>query len=1722
MIKTKHKTQPKKTKETKQPKEPKQTKQPKQTKETKQQKQTKKNKETKKPKKIYKGGNNSTVAFTYQIKDINSAINKYEIIFIERQEKLLHLCNNFINKLKASEGSLNNKYKIFSYSTKYDKSRYLTLINKEFYENIFKNYFIPILQIINKDNIVTEKNDLNKIAEYLNFITDDDVDTNDEKRKKINRDFQIFEKYVTDDNIDEVELKKDVENTLGKLKNLMATTNFDKDKIIDIKDLKEKIDIINNKIDKWKPPSWQDILLSTFDSDIETINKKGLHKYSKIYIDAIDNFVSIGGSDLNDYDEKSISKIKNEIEKALKKIRELREDENNEKDTAELLNIVLINIKKLLLNLINKNYTKNISSIQKLKQYCKKETAEIDKYIDNYKIKLDEFSMQKSSSIPEEPKKENIEKPPDPTNKQKETFDSPLFTEEDVERIRTKQGALAFWEKQGIKVDPNEIIAELSKDGKYVTTYWNSTKNEGHRNENLALFKNGQFFLNDKLLQGNDLFKYAEDIKDKRVFKAKTFNKSGEEITIIENESTSSEVPATRTLTEAHAGTPVGTPTGTQAEAPGAQAPGVQAPAVAATTAAPGTGTNGFGKFGDTPGADYTAPAPGAQRALDTTPDKLVYDKYKAPQFTKEMKEKLKQIIEKGKYTTVTRYPPGYKGPFWHKDSFELKDDSIPKNSITNDRDNIEYINSVSDAWVTFLNQGFPKLITDDEHSRLLITIKKIYDIATNSNLNSDIVAIRKETSRILKNIAEGKEWLDDDITDPDSNIDEGPLLSYDRTYNIDPNNNYLNRNGVPRINKYGYPLMIAYQRCIDLMRSIKEKYSKENKQSNTSGATFGASTSAKQTSRNDEQKRGLNISPFQQQPQQPLQSMQPIPPFELTKRKDDGFWKAADREIIGFIIDNCIKNDKIDVNDTRFKYPPKYDKIDEVKYLLRDFEKNYSTNPFTISENTIMHNFNRLFNGTDLYNNEKLAYVWDILYHIYIWDGPQNENTLFNQRKHIEAYNQVKAKYESKLKLLDNIKEVQTIINNIKKGDKSKEGDKYYYDNTFNIDDGKFDKEIIKDRAVAVQLAATFFTLGINTLVPRQFLQGTAPLSIYTGRVQGNKYPFTNKYGYPKIVAYKKCSDLLDEILKAQPAGVKAQQRGTEYSPTPQSPSINNSKIGADATAAPQINKEGFISKVKSAFRDAIDEQVNGGIRYQIEQDEKDKEEKQRATEQYIRTAAKARVQNGVTSIYNEKGVPVAQKVYAGGGNNKKNTRKVSISKESKYKVCGYVTDVEGNMDYFNKYVKISKILEWTNDKKNRLRFKKGDSIFVYGGDTQDKGHADIRFVNILLKFKEDYPDRVIFIIGNRDANKLRIPSELFETYKNEKIFLKKYDNYPYWIDSYKRITLKTYLKENNYELNIKNRLKYIIESNMGFQDGFEKRRTELSIILKKNISKITDTDVISSFVNSVMPFPENIELSNDNYILKYLMKGQIAYIFGEHIFVHGAINEYNIGQIPKNKNKIDDVNIWVNELNSWFHKELNEYINNPTVGGITKKRKAYNIIDYVIPKEKNISVVHANNLKNGNGKHINKNVSKILNKYGIKNIITGHKPHGDCPLVIRDKNITAISADTSYSNVNYLREKNKIEGDNRGNAVSEVLLYSNGYIRIHGKYANNTKYSYLLKERANEKNMELNDYIGMQLNNKYWIKNIKKDKFLISYGKDYELYEKWISLKEVKELLK
>ncbi len=55
-----------------------------------------------------------------------------------------------------------------------------------------------------------------------------------------------------------------------------------------------------------------------------------------------------------------------------------------------------------------------------------------------------------------------------------------------------------------------------------------------------------------------------------------------------------------------------------------------------------------------------------------------------------------------------------------------------------------------------------------------------------------------------------------------------------------------------------------------------------------------------------------------------------------------------------------------------------------------------------------------------------------------------------------------------------------------------------------------------------------------------------------------------------------------------------------------------------------------------------------------------------------------------------------------------------------SSKKKCAFVTDVEGNLDFFYRYVDISKVLRWKDETKKELEFKDNDSEFVFGGDSQ------------------------------------------------------------------------------------------------------------------------------------------------------------------------------------------------------------------------------------------------------------------------------------------------------------------------------------------------------------------------------------------------------------------
>ena len=88
-----------------------------------------------------------------------------------------------------------------------------------------------------------------------------------------------------------------------------------------------------------------------------------------------------------------------------------------------------------------------------------------------------------------------------------------------------------------------------------------------------------------------------------------------------------------------------------------------------------------------------------------------------------------------------------------------------------------------------------------------------------------------------------------------------------------------------------------------------------------------------------------------------------------------------------------------------------------------------------------------------------------------------------------------------------------------------------------------------------------------------------------------------------------------------------------------------------------------------------------------------------------------------------------------------------------------GYATDIEGNFDYWSRYIDLSKILNRTSSGELELHDK---CHFVYGGDVVDRGPGDLRVLSDLVGLKKSYPERVHFIMGNRDINKMRIPAEL------------------------------------------------------------------------------------------------------------------------------------------------------------------------------------------------------------------------------------------------------------------------------------------------------------------------------------------------------------------------
>ena len=90
---------------------------------------------------------------------------------------------------------------------------------------------------------------------------------------------------------------------------------------------------------------------------------------------------------------------------------------------------------------------------------------------------------------------------------------------------------------------------------------------------------------------------------------------------------------------------------------------------------------------------------------------------------------------------------------------------------------------------------------------------------------------------------------------------------------------------------------------------------------------------------------------------------------------------------------------------------------------------------------------------------------------------------------------------------------------------------------------------------------------------------------------------------------------------------------------------------------------------------------------------------------------------------------------------------------------VISYFTDVEGDHDYLDRFVSASRVMGRGQGGELELAPR---THLVFGGDVVDRGGEDLKVLDIVLGLKEKYPDNVHLVMGNRDANKMRIGQEV------------------------------------------------------------------------------------------------------------------------------------------------------------------------------------------------------------------------------------------------------------------------------------------------------------------------------------------------------------------------
>lgn len=366
------------------------------------------------------------------------------------------------------------------------------------------------------------------------------------------------------------------------------------------------------------------------------------------------------------------------------------------------------------------------------------------------------------------------------------------------------------------------------------------------------------------------------------------------------------------------------------------------------------------------------------------------------------------------------------------------------------------------------------------------------------------------------------------------------------------------------------------------------------------------------------------------------------------------------------------------------------------------------------------------------------------------------------------------------------------------------------------------------------------------------------------------------------------------------------------------------------------------------------------------------------------------------------------------------------------------FITDIEGNLRYLERFIARSKVLSW--GQAGQLDLAEGGYL-VHGGDGVDKGDGDIRVVRLLTRLKRRYPDRVVLIMGNRDVNKLRFGSELAEGETGDVdpgmiYWDPKHVPYARWLE-HRAETGKA------AERGSLSTLQWMLEKTMGCAETFEARRSELALLGNHDRAAVLDEDVLASFVASVAP------TADDPWMLAYLRCGQLAAVLGNTLFVHGGVSHTSMGCVPGSHARVSEAKRWCAALNRYYVAQIAAYEQEPAwqpprEGASGSRSRCYHsILDYGVPGGNGgLTVVYSHMGAYGTQKE-DILLDEFLLRSQIRRLVVGHVPQGPMPNIIRRcSGIDVVMGDTSYSD---MTKAGDLHPDNRGEAVSVIALDQN-----------------------------------------------------------------------------